>query len=126
MEVVSVQVPDVCAHCGTQLPPPARFGRTRIWCSDRCRRDAYVCRQSAGASSVEVRVVERTIVQEHGLAECARRAGLSPVACMNVLRELRRLAEAATLQRDPKWERTLRALEALVDAWQPPSRRRPR
>lgn len=126
MEVVSVQVPILCAHCGTQLPRPSRFGRTRIWCSDRCRRDAYVCRQSGDVSAAEVRVVERTVVQEHGLAECAKRAARSPVACMNVLRELRRLAETRTLQCDPKWERTLRALEALVDAWQPTRRGRPR
>ncbi len=113
-------VPDTCAACGGPLPPPARLGRTRIWCSDRCRRDAHVRRTAPDGGAAEVRVVERAVVQEHGLSECARRVALSPVACMNVLREMRKLAEAGTLQSHPKWERTRTAVEALVDVFIPP------
>ncbi|GAA4124226.1 hypothetical protein GCM10022215_31750 [Nocardioides fonticola] len=124
MQTLSVGVPESCAACGGPLPPPAQLCRTRIWCSDRCRRDAYTRRQSPAQSAAEVRVVERVVVQEHGLAECAHRVALSPVACMNVLRELRRLAEAGTLQSSPKWQRPRLAVEALVDVLHPTSRGR--
>jgi hypothetical protein len=47
-----------CARCGAPLDAPARPGRPRRWCSQRCRRAAYEERRAAAAGVVAVRVVE--------------------------------------------------------------------
>jgi endogenous inhibitor of DNA gyrase (YacG/DUF329 family) len=47
-----------CARCGVPLEAPARSGRPRRWCSQRCRRAAYEERKAAAAGAVAVRVVE--------------------------------------------------------------------
>jgi hypothetical protein len=98
------------------MPAPAGAGRTRIWCSERCKKAAYEARRSSRESSFAVKVVERVVVQEHDINECVRRVKTSPVATRHVLYEVVRLVDAATFLHDPKWERVLRAAEALQDA----------
>jgi hypothetical protein len=108
--------PTTCVRCGTPLPPPAAAGRTRLWCSGRCKKAAYEARRSAREGAFEVKVVERVLVQEHNITECVRRVVQSPAACRHVLHELRRLATARILLDDPKWKPTLRAFEGVQDA----------
>ena len=98
------------------MPPPASRGRTRIWCSERCKKAAYEARRSSHGDSISVKVVERVVVQEHDVNECVRRVQASPVATRHVLYEVVRLVDAKILLRDPKWERALWAVEALQDA----------
>ena len=116
MKNISVTTPATCSHCGGPLRPPARVGRTRIWCSERCKKAAYEARRSGRAHSFAVKVVERVVVQEHDINECVRRVKASPVATRHVLYEVVRLVDAMTLLHDPKWERALRAVEPLQDA----------
>jgi hypothetical protein len=49
-----------CPRCGASLPPDfrPRRGRRRIWCSDRCRRDAHTERAAAARTEQPIRVVE--------------------------------------------------------------------
>jgi hypothetical protein len=49
-----------CPRCGASLPPDLgpRRGRRRIWCSDRCRRDAHAERAAAARTEQPIRVVE--------------------------------------------------------------------
>jgi integrase len=49
-----------CPRCGVFLPPDfgPRRGRRRIWCSDRCRRDAHAERAAAARIDQPIRVVE--------------------------------------------------------------------
>jgi hypothetical protein len=49
-----------CPRCGASLPPEhgPRRGRRRIWCSDRCRRDAYTERAAAARTEQPIRIVE--------------------------------------------------------------------
>lgn len=120
METIATRVPETCAHCGEWLPRPmTRVGRTRVYCSDRCRKAAWDARCRPGSDAASVVVVERVVVQEHDLSECSRRASESPVACRNVLRALQGLAEAGHLASDPRWERAFKAYLSLRDALQP-------
>ena len=113
MKTVSVTPPTSCAQCGAPLPPPCGVGRTRIYCDDACRKAAYEARRSRLEGAVEVRVVERTLVQEHEINECVNRVKASPVAMRHVLTEVVRLIDARTLVNEPKWERAFRAAEAV-------------
>lgn len=118
METVSVGVPDVCAHCRQPfLRPPCSTGRTRVYCSDRCRKAAWDARRTPGVEAVKVEVVERVVVKEHNLTECSRRVAESSVACSNVLHVLRRLAEADRFEFDPKWGRAFSAFQAICDVF---------
>lgn len=49
-----------CPRCGVVLPPldGLRRGRRRVWCSDACRRAAYVERVAGERVGTPVRVVE--------------------------------------------------------------------
>jgi hypothetical protein len=96
--------------------PPANCGRTRIWCSDRCKKAAYEARRSGREHAVSVKVVERVVVKEHHINECVRRVQASPVALRHVLYQVVGLVDARTLLCDPKWQRALRAVEALQNA----------
>lgn len=87
-----------------------------MYCRDACKKAAYEARRSKLKGAVTVRVVERVVVQEHEINECVRRVKASPVATRHVLYEVVRLVDATTLLHDPKWERALRAVEALQDA----------
>lgn len=98
------------------LPPPAGVGRTRVWCSGRCRKAAYEARRSGRSGAFRVKVVERVVVQEHDLTECVARVAVSPSACRRVLHELRQLVSERALLDDLKWQPVLRAYEAVGDA----------
>ncbi len=98
------------------MPPPASCGRTRVWCSDRCKKAAYEARRSGREHAVSVKVVERVVVKEHHISECVRRVQASPVAVRHVLYQVVGLVDARTLLYDPKWVRALPAVEALQDA----------
>lgn len=98
------------------LPPPAPVGRTRLWCSDRCRKAVYEARRSGRSGAFSVKVVERVVVQEHDLTECVARVAVSPSACRRVLHELRSLASDRTLLDDLKWQPVMRSYEAIGDA----------
>jgi len=70
----------------------------------------------AASTRSRSKVVERVIVQEHDVNECVRRVKASPGATRYVLYEVVGLIDAEILFRDPKWERALRAVEALQDS----------
>jgi hypothetical protein len=115
VRTVSSSSPATCLRCGAPLPPPAGVGRTRLWCSGRCRKAAYEARRSARQGAVDV-IVERVVVQEHNLTECAARVSKSPAAVRRMLHELRRLASERALLDDLKWQPVLLAYEAIGDA----------
>jgi hypothetical protein len=98
------------------MPRPEHCGRTRVWCSDRCKKAAYEARRSGREHAVSVKVVERVVVKEHHINECVRRVQASPVAVHHVVHHVVELIDARTLFHDAKWQRALRAVEALQDA----------
>jgi hypothetical protein len=98
------------------MPPPANRGRIRVWCSDRCKKAAYEARRSGREHAFSVKVIERVVVKEHHINECVRRVQASPVAVRHILYQVVGLVDAQTLLYDPKWQRALRAVEALQDA----------
>jgi hypothetical protein len=98
------------------MPPPEHCGRTRVWCSDRGKKAAYEARRSGREHAVSVKVVERVVVKEHHINDCVRRVQASPVAVSHILYQVVGLVDAQTLLYAPKWQRALRAVEALQDA----------
>ena len=108
-----------CPRCGASLPPEhgPRRGRRRIWCSDRCRRDAYTERAAAARTEQPIRIVEvpraalpiiRPLVYTRLVhdptpaadptpAEAAERVLTSPPALAYVLRSLTSQARKKTL-----------------------------
>lgn len=104
-----------CPRCGASLPPDfgPRRGRRRIWCSDRCRRDAHAERAAAARTDQPIRVVEvpRTappLTQSVVItrprddltdAEAAARVLASPTAVGYVLDSLSRQAREKTLDK---------------------------
>ncbi len=52
-----------------------------------CKKAAYEARRSKLEGAVVVQVVERIVVQEHGINECVHRVQASPVAVRHVLNE---------------------------------------
>ncbi|TIC89104.1 hypothetical protein E8D34_00950 [Nocardioides sp. GY 10113] len=123
MEILSIKAPGACAHCRQPFErPPARVGRMRVYCSDRCRRAAWDARARPGSDGVRVVMVERVVVEAVDLNECSRRVAESPVACRNVLRALQDLAEAGRLDSDPKWERAYKAFLDLRATLEPKPR----
>lgn len=116
MITVSVSPPDTCAHCGEPFRwPPARTGRTRVYCSDVCRKAAWDARRTTTKRGVAVKVVERVVIQEHNLTECSRRVAESPVACTNVFHALCRLAEAHRFEYEPRWARAFIAFQGIYE-----------
>ena len=112
--------PGSCPRCGDPVPIRGK-GRPRTWCSQRCRRAAYEERRAAASGAIAVQLVERVVQRAvtpggHDLSECSRRVIDSPAACRRVLRALTELARSQELQRDPKWQATLRAVAELADA----------
>jgi hypothetical protein len=105
-----------CPRCGASLPPDfgPRRGRRRIWCSDRCRRDAHAERAAAARSDQPVRVIEvpRTVPGLIGPivvtrpsdalspAEAAARVLANPTALGYVLDSLTRQAREKRLDRN--------------------------
>jgi hypothetical protein len=103
----------VCPRCGASLPPDfgPRRGRRRIWCSDRCRRDAHAERAAAARTDRPIRVVEvprsalpliRSVVitrprDDLTPAEAAACVLASPTALGYVLDSLTRQAREKTL-----------------------------
>jgi predicted nucleic acid-binding Zn ribbon protein len=64
-----------CSQCGGPLPPPARTGRRRVYCSPRCRSLASYHRARARAAA-------EALTGEELIAWLAARdplAGLSPL-----------------------------------------------
>jgi len=115
-----------CANCGGPMPSPRGRGRPAVYCTGACRKAAHEARRTGKPDAFEVKIVERTIVEEHDLTECVARVTSSPAACRRVLHELARLAAEGTLKTDPKWDSTLTAANGLMDAIHVPHRVRPR
>lgn len=104
-----------CPRCGAALPPDfgPRRGRRRIWCSDRCRRDAHAERVAAARTNQPIRVVEiprtapplvRPVVvtrprDDLTPAEAAALVLASPTALSYVLESLTRQAREKTLDK---------------------------
>lgn len=117
VDTVSVTDPEACAHCGGSLARRrSSTGRPRVYCSDYCRKAAWDQRRQPGAVAVQVKVVERVVVQEHNLAECSRRCCESPVAATNMLYALLQRVEAGELRYGAMCERPWTALQTLIDA----------
>jgi hypothetical protein len=111
-----------CPRCGASLPPDfgPRRGRRRIWCSDRCRRDAYAERAAAARTEQPIRVVEvpraalpiirpqvytrlvhdTTPVADPTPAQAAECVLASPIALDHVLQSLTSQARKKTLDRN--------------------------
>lgn len=92
MDTVERKRPTHCAHCREPfLLALCSRGRTRVYCSDSCRKAAFEARRSKREGAVEVRVVERVVTREHDIRECVRRVEASPVAVRNVIYEVVRV-----------------------------------
>ena len=94
----------VCARCGAPLEAPARPGRPRRWCSQRCRRAAYEERKAAAGGVVAVRVVELERAVEKPpvkptVDEAIKIVLASPRAWRAVLAELTRRAHEGAFDR---------------------------
>lgn len=101
-----------CPRCGDSLPPDfgPRRGRRRIWCSDRCRRDAHAERAAAARIDQPIRVVEVpraapplikpvVMARDPTPAEAAACVLASPVALGYVLDSLTKQAREKTLDK---------------------------
>jgi hypothetical protein len=99
-----------CPRCGDSLPPDfgPRRGRRRIWCSDRCRRDAHTERAAAARIDQPIRIVEvpragppliKPVVIARDLTpvEAAAYALASPIALGYVLDSLTKQAREKKL-----------------------------
>jgi hypothetical protein len=111
-----------CPRCGASLPSDLgpRRGRRRIWCSDRCRRDAYAERAAAARTEQPIRVVEvpraalpiirpqvytrlvhdTTPAADPTPAQAAECVLASPIALGHVLQSLTSQARKKTLDRN--------------------------
>lgn len=59
----TVELPTVCARCGTKLESPKTTGRPRVYCSSACRKAAYDDRRSGNKDAAKVQVVEQVITE---------------------------------------------------------------
>lgn len=125
-----------CQRCGGPMPNAAATGRRRVYCSAACRKAAYEDRRAKRPGAVQVKLVDRVIVETretvkivdegHGIAGCVANVAASPRACVNILRHLTDLARNEQLLADPRWRPVGRALADLIKAvaGRPPGRRR--
>jgi hypothetical protein len=118
-----------CQHCGGPMPETAATGRRRVYCSGKCRKAAYEDRRAKRPGAVQVKLVDRVIVETHetvkvvdeghGIVGCVANVTGSPRACANVVAHLAGMARTKQLLDDPKWKPVVRAIadlnRAIVD-----------
>lgn len=59
----TVQLPTMCARCGTRLGELKTTGRPRVYCSPACRKAAHEDRRANRDGAVQVQVVERVVTE---------------------------------------------------------------
>lgn len=110
-----------CQRCRGPMPATATTGRRRVYCRPACRKAAYEERRAKKPGAVQVKLVDRVIIETsavkaHRIADCFEEVIASPRAVANVLEELTDLARNRRLVDDPKWARALRAIDDLNGA----------
>lgn len=115
-----------CQRCGGPMPNAADTGRRRVYCSAACRKAAYEDRRAKRPGAVQVKLVDRVVVETletvkvvdegHGIASCIANVAASPRACVNILRHLTDLARNEQLVDEPRWQPVVRALADLNKA----------
>jgi hypothetical protein len=115
-----------CQRCGGPMPPSATTGRRRVYCTAACRKAAYEDRRAKRPGAVQVKLVDRVIVETHerikvvdeghNIIKCVVNVAQSPRACANVVGHLTGMARNKELLDDPKWQPVVRAIEELNKA----------
>lgn len=113
-----------CQHCGGPMPPSATTGRTRVYCTPTCRKAAYEQRRAKRPGAVQVKVVDRVVVETHetvidkghDINKCMLNVAQSPRACANIIGHLAGMARNMELLNSGEWAPVVRALEDLGDA----------
>jgi hypothetical protein len=107
------------------MPPDPGTGRRRVYCTPACRKAAYEDRRAKKPGAVQVKLVDRLVVETvettrvidrgHTISQCLDTVADSPRAAANLPGSLTARIKNDEVLHDPKWQPVLRALAELTN-----------